>query len=42
MESKNYNKPVNITKKKQTDRENKIVVTGVERKEERGKKGMGD
>ena len=30
MESKKYNKLVNITKKKQTQRENKLVVTSGE------------
>ena len=41
MESKKYNKLVNITKKKikLTDIENKLVVTSGERERERGVRG---
>ena len=43
MESKKYNKPVNITKRNRlTDIENKLVVTSGEREGGRAKIGVGD
>ena len=43
MESKKYDKLVNITKKKQThDRENKLMVTSGEREGGRGNIGLGE
>ena len=43
MESKTYNKLVNITKKKRlTDIENKLVVTSEEREVGRGNLGVGE
>ena len=42
VESKKYNKLVNVTKKnKLTDTENKLVVTGRKREEGRGNIGVG-
>ena len=42
MESKQYNKLVNTTKKKQTHRyRDKLVVTSGEKEEERDKVGVG-
>ena len=43
MESKKYNKVVNITRKKQTPNiENKLVVTSGEREAGRSKTGIGN
>ena len=42
MESKKYNKLVNITKRKHTEIENKLVLTSGEREEGRDKIEVGD
>ena len=42
MESKNWNKLVNIIKKRFIDMENEVVVTSGERKEGKGNRGIWD